>query len=371
MKIFSSVLLGILLSITSVACSTQKKTESPGPMDPKLVPMWTSFAVNSDVHALAFEGNSLWVGTEMGLLRYDLVQDQIVDKFTAQNGLLSNYIYQIVIDAQGTKWIGTLGGGLARYDGKGWQIITMPQIADPFVYDILFDKQGNMWVATWSGLSVKRGDLWQTYTTKDGLSDNWVYALDMDDQGNIWAGTEGGVSRFDGKKWTRYTHQDGLGASQEVIGPGDPIYNPSVHHKSEAGKAADTFNPNYVLSVLAAPGNHLWFGTWGAGLSRFDGQKWKTYTTRDGLAGNFVTDLYVDKEGLLWATTEGGVSIFDGKRWKRYTREEGLVDDSIYTVTPDASGRLWFGTISGISKLEGYAPLTPPPASSGPSPSRS
>jgi ligand-binding sensor domain-containing protein len=206
---------------------------------------------------------------------------------------------------------------------------------------------------------------------KEGLTDNWVYALDIDSQGNIWAGTEGGVSRFDGKSWVGFTHEDGLGADEEVLGAGEPVYNPSVHHQSEPGKQADTYNPDYVLAVLAAPGDQLWFGTWGAGLSRFDGKDWKTYTTRDGLAGNFVTDLYMDQEGLLWATTEGGVSIFDGKRWKNYTREEGLIDDSTYTVAADPSGRLWFGTTSGISKLEGYTPLNPPLSSSAPNPSRS
>jgi ligand-binding sensor domain-containing protein len=300
----------------------------------------------------------------MGLLRYDLIQDRIVEKHTAGSGLLSNSIYCIVIDKEGSKWIGTLGGGLSRYDGKTWKTYTVPDIADPFVYDILFDRKGNMWVATWSGLSVRRGETWQTYTVKDGLSDDWVYDLDMDSQGNLWLGTEGGVSRFDGKTWTKFSHTDGLGASQETIGSYDKLYNPSVHHKTAEGKSAEGFNPNYVLSLLVDRKDRLWFGTWGAGLSRFDGKTWKTFTTRDGLAGNFITDLYMDRAGLLWVTTEGGVSIFDGHQWRRYTQRDGLLDDSVYTVTPDRSGHLWFGTISGISKLEGFAPLNPPRASS-------
>lgn len=32
----------------------------------------------------------------------------------------------------------------------------------------------------------------------------------------------------------------------------------------------------------------MWFGTWGGGVSRFDGQDWKTYTTEDGLATNYI-----------------------------------------------------------------------------------
>ncbi|MBI4715422.1 MAG: hypothetical protein HY760_05740, partial [Nitrospirae bacterium] len=236
MKLMHGVLF-ILLLFT--ACSSQNRSQTPGPMNPKAAPLWTSFAVNSDVHALAFEGETLWVGTEGGLLQYDLTADRIVNKFTNQNALLSNNIYCITLGKDGTKWIGTLGGGLARYDGKNWEITTVPKIADMFVYDVLFDKQGNMWVATWSGLSVKRGETWQTYTTADGLVDNWVYALDMDRRGTLWAGTEGGVSRFDGKGWVSYTHKDGLGASLETLGGAEKIYNPSVHHKTEEGKTAE------------------------------------------------------------------------------------------------------------------------------------
>src|SRR5690606_31538060 len=59
----------------------------------------------------------------------------------------------------------------------------------------------------------------------------------------------------------------------------------------------------------------LWFATYGSGISRFDGTNWTVYTTKDGLADNFVLSLAVDPEDVLWVGTLKGLSVFDGKTW--------------------------------------------------------
>jgi ligand-binding sensor domain-containing protein len=53
---------------------------------------------------------------------------------------------------------------------------------------------------------------------------------------------------------------------------------------------------------------NIWFATQ-KGISRFDGAEWKSYTTADGLAGDWVTDIEVDLNGDVWfAHMPGGVS---------------------------------------------------------------
>ena len=51
----------------------------------------------------------------------------------------------------------------------------------------------------------------------------------------------------------------------------------------------------------------MWFGT-ANGISKFDGDTWKTYTTADGLAGNTVYSLAVGTNNSIWAGTNGGLS---------------------------------------------------------------
>ncbi|MFQ5455406.1 MAG: two-component regulator propeller domain-containing protein [Nitrospirota bacterium] len=316
-------------------------------------PLWATYQLNTSVLAMAFEKGYLWVGTEMGLIKYDLIKDTIVERYDAKS-LVSGAITSIKIDSKGNKWVGTHGGGLAKIrDGK-IEMFTVPDLADPFVYDIVFDKDGLMWVANWKGVSIYDGKTWKSYRKKDGLIDDWVYAIAIDKDNVFWFGTEGGVTRFDGKEWKSYTHEDGLGADKEEIENYEKIDNPSRHHSTYEGKEAEGYNPNYILAAAVDKDNNKWFGTWGGGLSRFDGKRWKTFTTKDGLPGNFISDIKIEENGHFWIGTDGGVGFFDGKEWKTLSSKDGMVGDSVFTITIDDDGYKWFGTMEGISKLKGF-----------------
>jgi sugar lactone lactonase YvrE len=65
------------------------------------------------------------------------------------------------------------------------------------------------------------------------------------------------------------------------------------------------------------------------------------YDTRDGLAGSVVYDALQDKEGFMWFATENGLSRFDGKRFKTFTTKDGLPDNEILRLFLDSKGRLW------------------------------
>ena len=309
---------------------------------------------------MAFEGHSIWVGTEEGIVLYDLMKDQVVQRFSRKNGLLSNDVTSIEIDARGNKWVGTHGGGLVLIGegetGKIRKIYNVPLLADPFVYKTAIDSEGRLWIATWKGVSLYDGQTWKKYTRADGLVDDWVYSLGIDPSGTLWFGTEGGVNSFDGKKWSTFTHKDGLGADLKDIPDFEKIVNRSRHHASTPGKEAEGYNPNYVLSLAIDRSGIKWFGTWGAGLARFDGKSWRNFTVKDGLPGNFIADIYVDSDNALWIGTEGGIGYYNGSEWTQYSRKDGVIDDSIFSIAVDRNGSKWFGTQDGLSKLERMAP---------------
>src|SRR6187399_641369 len=79
----------------------------------------------------------------------------------------------------------------------------------------------------------------------------------------------------------------------------------------------------------------------------------KTYTTRDGLAGNFVTAIAFEPNGSAWVgTTEGATHISDAG-WVSYTRAHGLGDSWITAIAAAPDGKIWFGTQSGgIASLD-------------------
>ena len=77
-------------------------------------------------------------------------------------------------------------------------------------------------------------------------------------------------------------------------------HRPYRHYDVEHGLAGST-----VYCVQQDSVGYLWFGT-AAGLSRFDGTTFHTFTTADGLPGNEVLGLVLDQFGRLWVQTFQG-----------------------------------------------------------------
>jgi len=378
------VFLAAALGLIPAACtSKQPAPASKAPETSSVVPRpspteaWTNFTTGANVKAMALEGDQLWMGLSNGMIRYDTRTPESHEIFTPESthgGLLSKGIYTLAVDRRGTKWIGTYGGGLTLYDGKTWKTYTVSDgLGDQWIYDIVFDDD-RTWIATWKGVSVFDGTSFRNYTEKDGLIDKWVYSIALDHDHVWWFGTESGVNRFDGKTWTGYTHKDGLGSEVGTKSPAadsEPdvsalprseeadygaAASPAMGHHAAAGKRNIGPNPNFVIAAAVGHDNAKWFGTWGAGLSRFDGKTWTTFTTKDGLGGDFIHTLAVDNYGTIWAGTNGGASWYDGTRWRNFSTADGLVDNNVFSIVFDDNGNRWFGTWKGLSRHHGKLP---------------
>ena len=106
------------------------------------------------VSALCDYEGALWIGTANGLFAFDY-RAQKVRRFTADQGDLSvNSILALVADPQQEcLWIGTSGGGVLKYDGRGFQSIRLGKSTlENIVEAILRDSQGRLWFGTRAGL---------------------------------------------------------------------------------------------------------------------------------------------------------------------------------------------------------------------------
>ena len=65
------------------------------------------------MNSLAITGNTKWIASGSGLIEYDETSWNYYD--TRNSGLPDDYVYTIAIDHEGTKWIGTISGGLAVF----------------------------------------------------------------------------------------------------------------------------------------------------------------------------------------------------------------------------------------------------------------
>jgi ligand-binding sensor domain-containing protein len=86
------------------------------------------------------------------------------------------------------------------------------------------------------------------------------------------------------------------------------------------------------VSILEDKSGNLWFGTYGGGVSKYDGKSLSAgqagfthFTDKEGLSNNVVRSILEDKSGNLWfGTAGGGVSKYDGKSFTHFTDKEGL-----------------------------------------------
>jgi ligand-binding sensor domain-containing protein len=351
----------------------QQPQEREGKVTVDPAAKFTHFRVgNKNVKSIYLDGSVVWVGTSGGVVRYD-TKDDSFKLFDARNGLLSNGMF-FVGRVKGHIAVGTYGGGLSLLDDKTgkWKTYNIPDgLGDAFVYDVLTVANGDIWIATWSGVNRVRGgnlddrskwDLFTVENTKGGVPNDWVYGLAEGKNGDIWLATEGGMARFANNKWENWNHAKGLGAPYEKVKEAITFKNDpgkqSTHHakqKQEMGlQGVDVaYNPNYVVSLEVDKQGIVWAGTWGGGLSRFDGKKWTNFTTAEGLPGNHVFMLHLDANGKMWVGTNSGLTyIQEGNKFaKVMTTADGLFANNIFAMGSGPKGDLWVGSFGGVAHL--------------------
>jgi len=326
---------------------------------------------NRNVKDILSEDDKVWVGTSGGVIRYSTKTDEY-KLFDTRAGLLSNGVFHLS-RLDGKLAVGTYGGGLSLLDeatGK-WETFNIPDgLGDAFVYDVLKAKNGDVWIATWSGVNrIKGGNLkdrtqWELHTvasTKGGLPNDWVYGLAEGKDGIVWLATEGGLARWVEGKWDNWNHAKGQGAPYDLVKDDLAFKNDpskvSSHHarqKQEMGlQGIDTaYNPNYIVSLVAAKDGTVWAGTWGGGLAHFDGKQFRNYTVKDGLPGNHVFMLHQSKDGDLYVGTNAGVTKFkDGKFGAPLTTADGLFSNAVFSMDTGPDGSLWVGSFGGVAHI--------------------
>lgn len=243
---------------------------------------------------------SVWAATKHGLNQF---LDGRAIPYTTSEGLPSNNTGPVLQDSRGTMWVGTLGAGLARFDGHRFAALTTRDgLASDRVAALAEDQAGDLWVGTDAGLNrLRNGRIAGTWTTLDGLPANDIRALFRDDAGTMWIATSRGPAVFRNGAVKRMPDVRG--------GPSEPIL---------------AFGEDRTHQLYAAPQD-------------------------DAPALHHADALYRDKDGLLWVGTLGeGLRLVDGNKTSSFSVVDGLFDDVIYGITEDAQGRLWMACSKGI-----------------------
>ncbi|MDZ4697608.1 MAG: two-component regulator propeller domain-containing protein [Deltaproteobacteria bacterium] len=324
--------------------------------------------------------HSLWAGTTQGLVRLPLNASEPADLFRKPQGLPDNHINALYEDREGGIWAGGRVGGACRITRKSvWDLDAANGVQADAAYSVVRAGDASMWLSSSTQVAqFVEGRLAQLFEPimKDGTE---LRAITEAPDGTIWATTTGA-------KLMRV--QKASAALRPVL---TEVSLSSVHFANgqrsilfdaqgyvwlgrsgggllRARSAADlgaadswqTLTPDSgvcqgetTAAFLGLDRKTLWFGTEGAGATRWNGNHARCLTTKDGLGANIATSFFEDPDDhSVWIGTRNDVGLarFRDGQVKRVRGNQGLVCDSIAGLVADGSRNLWTMCGAGVGR---------------------
>lgn len=113
----------------------------------------------------------------------------------------------------------------------------------------------------------------------------------------------------------------------------------------------------FLLRLASDERGRIWVGTEDNGVSCYDpaapdGNRWKQYTTKDGLGDDTAYALAIDGRGRVWVGhLNHGVSVFNGKAWRNYDVLQGPLGERVFDIaTNPVDGDIWIATDAGLAR---------------------
>ncbi len=293
------------------------------------------------VYSLAAgERSAIYIGTYDGLCRYDADKGELrripLPRWSPGANLLVNSL--LADTERHVLWIGT-EGALFSYDPATGAVSAINPLRGNSIKTLILDFDGRLLAGTDNGLYVYAPGTGLTHIVHDSrntrsLADNIVWSLFADREKNIWIGTDNGVSLY--------------------------RYNPTFRF-NHISQLTGTGEGNHIYAILRDSHGYLWFG--GAnGIIRSDtlgNNIWyKQGDARYPLGHNRIRDIYEDRDGGLWISTDAGIHRYDyaSRQFVNY-----LISDSTgnynakwaYSLVEDGQGKLWIAScLGGIFSID-------------------
>jgi signal transduction histidine kinase/streptogramin lyase len=164
-----------------------------------------------------------------------------------------------------------------------------------------------------------------TWGQEDGLPQDTIKAIAQTPDGYLWLGTDEGLARFDGYDFRHYD------------------------------KASGDLPANSITALAAASDGTLWIGT-PNGLTRHiptGKTRFRTFTTKDGLPDDAITQLYEDHGGTLWIVAGIYLSRYQNGRFTNFTAGKDLPIPTARIIREDREHDLWVAGFTAAVKMTG------------------
>src|SRR5690606_26630259 len=73
---------------------------------------------------------------------------------------------------------------------------------------------------------------------------------------------------------------------------------------------------SYVMDMIEDSRGNLWFATWTAGVTMYNGRSFIMFDENKGMKSNYVWCIFEDNDGNIWFGSDGsGASVYDGHKF--------------------------------------------------------
>ncbi len=304
------------------------------------------------VNAIYEEDKFLWIGTEIGLNRYNK-KTGLVKHFYHNpddpSSIGATAVYCIYKDSRGNLWIGSWNGGLSLYNYKTENFtnfkpsVRTGAISNANVFAICEDSRGNLWIGTIGG-GLNRYD----YSTGKFTH----YMLDAKDPASLYNNSVNDI--FESSSGKLYIS---VYYALDLYDYNTGRFRHYIHNE----KDSNSLSKGRVLSIFEDSKKNLWVGST-MGLNLLDEEKevFKHYNTLDGLPNNTIKAILEDNKGNLWISTNKGIAVFknginhpDSADFRVYDRYDGLPGNEFIerAAFKNKSGKMYFGSSQGYTSF--------------------
>lgn len=321
-------------------------------------------------------------------------QNNELRSYTLEDGLPQSQVYALEQDVIGYLWLGTQGGGLARFDGDSFKTFNENDgLASNYINALKFIKD-TLFIGTKRGFSVKTKSGFQNY---DGPQVMYVFRY----QNKTFLGTKNGVYRFTSSKKLQklelnaivdvnqvnamlYDGNNFWIASNQGLFKSNSLAQNSKFElvanqnftsliqfnstllastfsdgiliknlKSNSDEWIEEFQRINSLSIIK---NQLWVATEGDGVTVLDMENFQIQRHVDshsGLAVSHIRHCMEDRQGTIWmATSGGGLYKYFQDEFTHFDKETGLQGNRIYAVHNNGK-ELWLSNSeAGLVKID-------------------
>src|SRR5690606_6810577 len=109
-------------------------------------------------------------------------------------------------------------------------------------------------------------------------------------------------------------------------------------------------------TIMEVTQDEFWIGSYRSGLFYFDTTKGEKhnykYDSEDpqSISSNAINDIFKDRRGRIWVTTENGLNLFRPKTkdFERFNVKNGFPSNVVYSILEDEKGSLWISSSNGL-----------------------